>query len=63
MVIALGVPRDTLEVVFARIEEVARIHHPHALPLEDDLAVYLCTEPRMSLSRAWPLLRRYVRIN
>jgi hypothetical protein len=63
VVIALGVPRDTLEAIFARIEEVARIHHPQALPLEDDLAVYLCTQPRMSLSEAWPMLRRFERIN
>lgn len=63
VVIALGVPRDTLEEIFAQIEEVARIHHPHALPLETNLPVYLCRKPRMSLSTAWPLLRRFVRIN
>ena len=63
VVIALGVPRDTLETIFARIEEVARIHHPHALPSETNLPVYLCGRPRLSLSAAWPLLRRFVRIN
>jgi hypothetical protein len=63
VVIALGVPRDTLEKVFARIEEVARIQHPHALPLESNLAVHLCREPRLPLSEAWPMLRRFVRIN
>jgi hypothetical protein len=63
VVIALGVPRDTLEKIFARIDEVARIHHPHALPLENDLAVYLCRKPRLSLSEAWPVLRRFTRIN
>jgi hypothetical protein len=63
LVIALGVPRDTLDEVFEEIEEVARIHHPEALPLEDDLPVYLCTNPRLPLSEAWPRLRRFVRIN
>jgi len=63
VVIALGVPRDTLEAIFARIVEVGRIHHPQALPLENDLPVYLCTQPRRSLSEAWPMLRRFVRIN
>ena len=63
VVIALGVPRADLEAIFLRVEEVARIHHPHALPLENDLPVHLCSEPRMSLQEAWPRLRRYVRIN
>jgi hypothetical protein len=63
IVIALGVPRDTLEAIFARVEEAARIRHPHALPLENDLAVHLCTQPRMSLLEAWPMLRRFERIN
>jgi hypothetical protein len=63
VVIAFGVPRETLETIFVRIEEVARIEHPQALPLETNLPVYLCTGPRMSLSAAWPLLRRFVRIN
>jgi hypothetical protein len=63
VVIALGVPRESLERIFARIDEVARIHHPRALPLESNLAVYLCREPRLSLSEAWPMLRRFARIN
>jgi hypothetical protein len=63
VVIAFGVPRDTLDGIFANIEEVARIHDPRALPLEDDLPVYLCTNPRLPLSLAWPRLRRFMRIN
>jgi hypothetical protein len=63
VVIAFGVPRDTLEGIFADVEEVARIHDPRALPLEDDLPVHLCTKPRLSLPEAWPRLRRFVRIN
>jgi hypothetical protein len=63
VVIAFGVPRETLDGIFGRIEEVARIQHPRALPLEDDLPVYLCTNPRLPLASAWPRLRRFVRIN
>jgi len=63
VVIAFGVPRDVLDGIFARVEEVARIHHPRALPLEDDLPVYLCAEPRLPLPQAWPTLRRFTRIN
>jgi hypothetical protein len=63
VVIALGVPRSALEAILTGIEEVARIQHPHALPLETDLAVYLCREPRLGLSETWPRLRRFVRIN
>ena len=63
VVIAFGVPREVLTGIFARIEEVARIHHSQALPLENDLPVYVCTDPRMPLSEAWPRLRRFVRIN
>ncbi len=63
VVIAFGVPHDVLTGIFARIEEVARIHHSHALPLENDLPVYVCTDLRMPLSEAWPRLCRFVRIN
>jgi hypothetical protein len=63
VVIAFGVPRDILDGIFANIEEVERIHHPQALPLEDDLPVYLCTQPRLPLHEAWADLRRFVRIN
>jgi hypothetical protein len=63
VVIAFGVPRHMLDEIFERIEEVARIHHPEALPLENDLPVYLCTNPRLPLSEGWPRLRRFVRIN
>jgi len=52
-----------LDGIFARVEEVARIHDPRALPLEDDLPVFLCTNPRLPLAQAWPRLRRFVRIN
>jgi hypothetical protein len=63
VVISLGVPLEVLTGIFARVEEVARIHHPHALPLESDLPIYLCRQPRMSMESAWPRLRRYERIN
>jgi hypothetical protein len=63
VVISLGVPLEVLTGIFARVEEVARIYHPHALPLESDLPIFLCKQPRMSMESAWPRLRRYVRIN
>ncbi|MCP3961445.1 MAG: glycosyltransferase family 39 protein [bacterium] len=63
VLIAFGVPRDVLAEIFGRIEEVARIHHPQALPVENDLPVLLCTQPRMPLADAWPRLRFFARIN
>ena len=63
VVIAFGVPRETLEEVFARIRQAATIQHPQALPLENDVPVYVCTEPRLSMIEAWPKFRQFVRIN
>ena len=63
VVIAYGIPKDILGEVFESVKGVATIGHPLAIPLENDVPVYVCRRPRMPLSTAWPKFRRFVRIN
>jgi len=58
VVIAYGLPRTTLERLFASVQEVARIDHPLAISDERDLPVYVCRQPRVQLVEAWPSLQR-----
>ena len=57
--IAYGLPRPTLDELFASVKEVGRIGHPLADESENDLPVYVCRQPRRALSEAWPELRHY----
>jgi len=57
LAVVLGVRPERLEMVFGRIEQVALIECPECLPFEDNLPVYLCREPKVSLEDFWPTLR------
>jgi hypothetical protein len=59
VVIAYGLPRESLDPLFADVREVAFIDHPLAMPQERKLPVWLARTPRVPLHQAWPGLRRY----
>lgn len=57
IVIALGVSREYLESVFDGIALVAVITHEYAR--ENNLPVYVCRNPRITLQELWPQLKIY----
>jgi hypothetical protein len=59
IVISVGIPREDLEALFGQIEQAATITDEYAVPDENNLPVYVCRKPKMSLSDAWPKLKVY----
>lgn len=57
VVIAVGMPLDNLKPLFAEIELAATINYEYAIPEENNLPVYVCRKPKMTLQQAWPLLK------
>jgi dolichyl-phosphate-mannose-protein mannosyltransferase len=59
VVISYGIPIEKLQPLFGRIEQAATIRNEYAIPEENNLPVYICREPKMSLQKAWPRLKFY----
>jgi hypothetical protein len=59
VVIAVGTPIDDLKPLFGRIELAATISNEYAIPEENNLPVYVCRQPKMTLQKAWPRLKFY----
>ena len=63
LVIFVGVGRDTLERNFGDVQQAATIKSPEAVPGEQNVPVYVCRKPRVSLKEAWPKLRERAFLN
>lgn len=59
VVISIGVPLETLQTIFGRIEQAALITDAYADAQENNLPVYICREPKMSLRSAWPKFKEF----
>jgi hypothetical protein len=59
VVIAVGIPLDTLEPLFGQIVPAATINNEYAIPEENNLHVYICRKPKMTLQQAWSRLKFY----
>jgi hypothetical protein len=59
VVIAVGMPLDDLKPLFDQIDLAATINYEYAIPEENDLPVYICRKPKMTLQQAWPRLKFY----
>jgi len=59
LVISIGIPAEDLRPIFGQIELAATIENEYAVPNENNLPVYICRQPRMPLSAAWPRLKFY----
>ena len=55
--IVFGVDKDKLEDFFGRIEQAAIITCEECVPYENNVPVYVCREPKVSIRDAWPGLR------
>jgi hypothetical protein len=59
VVIAVGMPLKDLKSIFDQIDLAATIKNEYAIPEENNLPVYICRKPRMTLQQAWPRLKFY----
>src|ERR1700674_1040073 len=59
LVIAVGMPLDDLKPIFGQIDLAATIKNEYAIPEENNLPVYICRKPKMTLQQAWPRLKFY----
>jgi 4-amino-4-deoxy-L-arabinose transferase-like glycosyltransferase len=59
VVISVGIPIEKLRPLFNRIELAATIQNEYAIPEENNVPVYICREPKMTLQKAWPRLKFY----
>lgn len=59
VLISYGLPRALLERYYKTCTETARINTPLARPWDTDLLVYVCRQPRGSMTGWWPEVRRF----
>jgi hypothetical protein len=59
VVIAVGMRLEDLKPIFGQIDLAATINNEYAIPEENNLPVYICRKPRMTLQQAWPRLKFY----
>jgi hypothetical protein len=57
VVIAIGMDLHKLRLIFGDVEQAGMIVEPYAIPDESNLPVYVCRNPRVPLSQAWPWLK------
>jgi hypothetical protein len=60
VVISVGMDLHKLQLLFGDVQKAATIADPYAIPEENNLPVYVCRNPRMPLSQAWPSLKFFV---
>jgi Dolichyl-phosphate-mannose-protein mannosyltransferase len=59
VVITVGIPIESLQPLFNHIELAATIGNEYAIPEENNVPVYICREPKLTLQQAWPTLKFY----
>ena len=57
VVIAVGMDLHKLRLLFGDVQQASMIIEPYAIPEESNLPVYVCRNPRVPLSQAWPWLK------
>jgi Dolichyl-phosphate-mannose-protein mannosyltransferase len=57
IVIAIGMDKGKLELLFADVQKATTILDPYAVPDESNLPIYICRHPRVPLSDSWPSLK------
>jgi hypothetical protein len=59
VVITVGIPMEKLQPLFQHIELAATIRNDYAIPEENNIPIYICRQPKMTLQQAWPRLKFY----
>jgi hypothetical protein len=59
VVVAVGMPLEELRPIFEDIRLAATVQNGYSIPEENNLPVYICRRPKMTLQQAWPSLKFY----
>ncbi len=57
--IVFGLSKEDLNSIFEEVQQAAVHEHPHAMPYESRLPIYVCHNPRVSLQEIWDELKNY----
>ena len=60
VVLAVGWSRHALAAVWADVERGATVTCRYCMSTEDNLPVYICRRPKLSLQEAWPRFKVYI---
>jgi len=59
VVVTVGIPIEKLQTLFNHIELAGTIRNEYAIPEENNLPVYICREPKLTLQQGWSSLKFY----
>ncbi|MDQ3588794.1 MAG: glycosyltransferase family 39 protein [Actinomycetota bacterium] len=59
ILISVGVPRSDLETAFQDVEQKDTVRCEYCMPDEDNLPVYVCRDPKVSLREVWPQVKHF----
>ncbi len=59
IMIVMGLNQEILNGIFDDVVEARVFRHPYAMPWRNNLPIYLCRGPRMSLKSIWPEFKHY----
>ncbi|MFL6209630.1 MAG: ArnT family glycosyltransferase [Pyrinomonadaceae bacterium] len=58
-VITVGERLKDVQKTFDQVEQVATFTHPYVMPYENNLPIFLCHRPKLSLKEVWPRTKCY----
>jgi len=59
IVIVMGLNEEVLNGIFDDVTEARVFRHPYAMPWRNNLPIYLCRGPRVTLESIWPELKHF----
>jgi hypothetical protein len=59
VMLTVGVPRDQIEQAYAGVERAATVTCRYCMPEENDVPVYVATEPKVPIRELWPQTKHY----
>ncbi|HYY43252.1 MAG TPA: hypothetical protein VE775_11015, partial [Pyrinomonadaceae bacterium] len=58
-VLTVGERLKDVQKTFDEVQQVATFTHPYVMPYENNLPIFLCRRPKLSLKEVWPLTKCY----
>jgi len=58
--IVLGIGREDLETAYEDIQEAAVATCEYCLPYENNIPIYLCRKPKLTIQEAWPRIKSFI---